>query len=961
MKRLGFILEMVAKMKNVEKARKETRGLKNDMDQAADHAERLNKNVRSGGGAAGGLGVVEQVQKYRGQRGITGARGGTGRNFSGIASSMGAGALGGSLVGAYASIAANVFAISAAFESLSRAAGVQQLTDGLELMGARSGVALKLTADGLKEVTGNAISTADAFRSVAQASSADLGAEEIERLGGVARGAALALGRDTSEAMDRLTRGAIKLEPELLDELGIMVRLDEASREYARANRKTVASLTLTEKRQAFLNAVLAEGEGKFGDIVDQLDTNPYNKLSAAVRDQATEFGRLVNTILGPVAKIVAENPLTLLAPAVFLLTKALQGLGLQAQITGATVTRAFDTIGNSAKLNAAIDSAGAQGVLRSVLAGEGQIKSLQDVDNLFDKAVDSMYNMGMGLTDLDEKQIEHARNTVKSTLASQAQKDGIIKLLKTVGRSIIMFAAMAAATLAINMAFNAIQKAMQDFNEELIESNKRLKELADSSRETVKQVELMQGLGVDTFAESIDASINSLKALNTELVKNLRLRFGVSQAREEELANQGIGLGATIGEREIKYVAAGGTGQIDTINQAIILKKELLLIDGINEEVANSLELQFDLLAGYNQEAARRYTQELGVISLLDDEEEQQKRILSLLVGLGQEVESYKGTYASIVEITKELKKNISDILPKELETAPIKALDSFKMLSTELDNVFQSNAAIGEKVVEIGKEELQILNNLGAAFGKGNFALGETLGKLEEIAQQDAKILKTRRAIDKAVGDNKQNLQNTLEIQQRERKGLLESLGSLFNQERALLQVQLAKARQAFVENEVRKATLATVHKTAELEEKRLMTNIKIRQEAEKAARARDLLGFTPSGFATTARSLASQNELLQEEVRTLEDRKDRISETFAMQRMDDRIALQAIATLKKDQYVANEGKEEEVQLLLEKIRVSRELEAEEKRQLDLAITGNMQKVTALAEEIADRKSVV
>lgn len=953
MKRLGFILEMVAKMKNVEKARKETRGLKKDMDEAADHAERLNRNVRSGGaGGGGGPGVVEQVQRYRGQRGITGGRGGTGRNFSGIASSMGAGALGGSLVGAYASIAANIFAISAAFESLSRAAGVQQLTDGLELMGARSGVALKLTADGLKEVTGNAISTADAFRSVAQASSAGLGAEEIERLGGVARGAALALGRDTSEAMDRLTRGAIKLEPELLDELGIMVRLDEASREYARANRKTVASLTLTEKRQAFLNAVLAEGEGKFGDIVDQLDTNPYNKLSAAVRDQATEFGRLVNTILGPVAKVVAENPFTLLAPAVFLLTKALQGLGLQAQITGVTVSKAFDTLGNTAKLKAITTSAGSQGVVAQVMAREGEIKSLEKVDELFDKATESMDKYGMGLSAVEEKEVEHAKGMIKSTIASQSKKDAIVKLLKSVGRSIIMFAAMAAVTLAINMAFNYVQKAIQNFNKELIESNKRLKELVESSKETVRQVKLMQDVKVDTFAESIDASLTSLKALNTELTKNLKLRFGLSTTREKDLAEQGAGLGVAVGTREVN-VSAGAYSNIVTITETI--GDRLENINGINEDVVNNLGLQVDLLAGFNLEGAKRFTQELAIIANMEDQTEQKQALLELQEQLGVDLETYKGTYASIVEITKDLKKNLSDILPKELETAPIKSIDSFRMLNTELDNVFQSNVAIGEKVVDIGKEELQILNNLGAAFGNGNFELEGTINQLEKVTTSNEKILSLNNQIANAVGDARQELQTELNKELEDRRGLLDLLGYLFNSARKRLALQLETARQAFVENEIKKATLAIEHKIEELEEKRLMTNIKIRQEAEKAARARDLLGFTPSGFATTARSLASQNQLLQEEVRTLEDRKTRIAETFALQRAGDRIALQAISTMDGKVRKANEGKEEEMRLLQEKLRVSRELEEEEKRQLDLAITGNMQKVTALAEEIA------
>ena len=53
----------------------------------------------------------------------------------------------------------------------------------------------------------------------------------------------------------------LKLEPELLDELGIMVRLDEATQEYAKGIGKTANALTSFEKRQAFMNAVLAEGE----------------------------------------------------------------------------------------------------------------------------------------------------------------------------------------------------------------------------------------------------------------------------------------------------------------------------------------------------------------------------------------------------------------------------------------------------------------------------------------------------------------------------------------------------------------------------------------------------------------------------------------------------------------------------------------------------------------------------
>ena len=65
----------------------------------------------------------------------------------------------------------------------------------------------------------------------------------MEGLTRVAKGASLALGRDMGDALDRLTRGAIKLEPEILDELGIMVRLDDATETFAATLRKS--SLTI--------------------------------------------------------------------------------------------------------------------------------------------------------------------------------------------------------------------------------------------------------------------------------------------------------------------------------------------------------------------------------------------------------------------------------------------------------------------------------------------------------------------------------------------------------------------------------------------------------------------------------------------------------------------------------------------------------------------------------------------
>ena len=249
------ILNLVARLTfqetGAQKVARQSKEMRKELERAQAASDRINQKLaatQTGKGALGAAGI--SGTDYRGMRGLTGARQASGKNFSGVAGIADGGGggrgggVGGTLVGAYATLAANVFALSAAFQALSQAARVEQLTQGLELMGARGGTALKLTAQNLKEVTDNAISTADAMRAVAQASSAGLGSDEIARLGAVARGAGLALGRDLSESMDRLTRGAIKLEPELLDELGIMVRLDEAVKQYAIENQKAASTLT---------------------------------------------------------------------------------------------------------------------------------------------------------------------------------------------------------------------------------------------------------------------------------------------------------------------------------------------------------------------------------------------------------------------------------------------------------------------------------------------------------------------------------------------------------------------------------------------------------------------------------------------------------------------------------------------------------------------------------------------
>lgn len=258
-------------------------------------------------------------------RSIGPGTGAEGRDFAKQARGMGG------LVQLYATFAANIFAAGAAFTALSKAADLDNLRKGLDQLGAASGRNLGSLAKDLQVATDGAISLEDALRATANASAGGLAAKDILRLGNVARQASQALGVSMPDAISRLTRGITKLEPELLDEIGIMVRLDDATRAYATSIGKSSTALTDFERRQAFANAVLEQGEKKFGAI--ELTVNPYAKMLASIQTLAVEVGGVINTVLSPVLSLLNSSPVALATAigglATILLRQAIPALSM--------------------------------------------------------------------------------------------------------------------------------------------------------------------------------------------------------------------------------------------------------------------------------------------------------------------------------------------------------------------------------------------------------------------------------------------------------------------------------------------------------------------------------------------------------------------------------------------------------------------------------------------------------
>jgi len=355
-----IIFEVVTTAKGLKVVQKDTEKLAKSTDKVDNSQKKATKSGNQ----------YHKMQKGVGQMGANNTK-----NFSKMSQTLGGGGSSG-LVAAYATLAANVFAASAAFNALSRAAEFENLKKGLSELGAQSGRTLSVMADGLREVTGGAISAEEAMRGAALGVSGGFGGEQLEGLAKIAKGASITLGRSLPDAFDRLTRGAIKLEPEILDELGIMVRLDDAVENYAAEIGKAGGALTQMERRQAFMNEILSQGEAKFGEIADAVDTDVYARLGATFADLNKNIFNFINNTLGleKVVGVLADNTGILLGVMVLFAStiagKMLPGLS----------NMAASSAKNAERLQGLADAAGEAAIgnqkLANSLLGQGKIGS---------------------------------------------------------------------------------------------------------------------------------------------------------------------------------------------------------------------------------------------------------------------------------------------------------------------------------------------------------------------------------------------------------------------------------------------------------------------------------------------------------------------------------------------------------------------------------------------------------
>jgi len=267
-------------------------------NRTGEELEQMAYQAREAERAAAGLGKASAKTNNDTRRLSEGGRGAA-KSFSALA--FGANPV----VSAYAAIAVNIFAVTAAFRLLNEAASFERLkTQTAGFSASVSGLNVKALAQDMQEASAGALTLKDSLSFATRGVSYNFGADALKELTIGARKASVALGTEFSDALDRVLRGISKKEIEVLDEVGVITTLTAAYTKYADRIGKTIEELTEFDKQTALTTEVLTQLNEKFKGV--ELNTTGWEKLGVAVSDFATSSLGSLSKTLGPVAESLA-------------------------------------------------------------------------------------------------------------------------------------------------------------------------------------------------------------------------------------------------------------------------------------------------------------------------------------------------------------------------------------------------------------------------------------------------------------------------------------------------------------------------------------------------------------------------------------------------------------------------------------------------------------------------------
>ncbi len=189
-----------------------------------------------------------------------------------------------------AGVTAGIFAIKKAFDFGREGAKIAQLENAFKRLGG--------TIQPLRDVVKNTIDDQTLIQMTNMANILGINQKEFEGLARVGKAYADTAGVDVKFAVESIIVGVARQSRMMLDNVGIIVKVEDANKKMADALGTTIEKLTAAEKRQAFMNATLKAGAviigkaGQSGSVVDG-----YDQMSAGFTNFINETKKSTSTL----------------------------------------------------------------------------------------------------------------------------------------------------------------------------------------------------------------------------------------------------------------------------------------------------------------------------------------------------------------------------------------------------------------------------------------------------------------------------------------------------------------------------------------------------------------------------------------------------------------------------------------------------------------------------------------
>jgi hypothetical protein len=364
-----------------------------------------------------------------------------------------------------------------------------------------------VAVDKLKEATNGTLSEFDLFQ---QANNAMIlgvtkNSDEMAQMFDMAQRLGNALGKDTKLSVESLITGIGRQSRLMLDNIGIIVKADQAYAAYATKLGTTADNLTQSEKRQAFMNAALEAGQNALLSMPNEIlnADQKFQALSASLDDASKSIGEAFLPLAEKLATALTTLANAITPERVKAFATVISGTLVVAMIAYRKVLR--DVIMRQTMLGwgALATAAGLLAAEILVLTGvfDGVDEGLDKVDKSSSKYLQSLIEMkkqdiSAELAKQEARQKELQTTIDESNLTKEDEID-LAKAFNAIAQQAIM--TQTDATNTYNMNNKALVENTQLTGEQAI-ATKEEKEAVDENVRVLTEYNLALENGFNTI-----------------------------------------------------------------------------------------------------------------------------------------------------------------------------------------------------------------------------------------------------------------------------------------------------------------------------------------------------------------------------------------------------------------------------------------------------------------------------